>query len=582
MIEISILGPKSHQQILLDDPSVIVRGALINGQAVPALKDCYSVEFSLRIDAKTNRVAITNRKGNLDLPWSNLAIQANRLAMAKLPFQIKSGQYTFEFQATEHLADSVHRFRSIPRKLDARGRMIVDSDVLGKSPSSETISNWLTAIASFDSRELANRESVLQKTAESVCDPGGMNGAIILVREDEQWNIACGHLPRPELGISFSRELVDIVANSGQTHFHENDASQSPTDSIVAAPFFNGEGNVSGIVYGMRFMRAKNLRRGIRPLEALWVQLLANSVGNRIQMIEAQAEAARNRVILEQSFSEQLVGELINNPHALESCEREVTTLFADLRGYTRISQNLDTQATHALLREILETLTKCIHDEEGVIIDYYGDGLAAMWNAPVSQSDHVLRACRAAVAMQKGIQQIATRWSSYLTQYPLRLGVGVHTGTAQVGNSGTNSRMKYGPRGNSVIVASRLEAATRAVAADIVISPQVAEVLSDSACLRRICCGALPGLNDPIDLFELVSLEKQTLNESTLHQIEQYERVLELLDQGELTEAEQLLVELGHADTDLLSQVMQPSDQNSLSETASQRHVVDLTKIKT
>ena len=96
---------------------------------------------------------------------------------------------------------------------------------------------------------------------------------------------------------------------------------------------------------------------------------------------------------------------------------------------------------------DVMNALTAAVMDLDGVVIDYYGDGLAAMWNAPVDQPEHPEWACRAALRMIDSLPAVQTKWAHLLVD-ELRLGIGVHTGLAQVGNAGSSRRTKYGPRG--------------------------------------------------------------------------------------------------------------------------------------
>ena len=115
------------------------------------------------------------------------------------------------------------------------------------------------------------------------------------------------------------------------------------------------------------------------------IELLAGAVSEGIARIEREAETDRRRVLLEQAAAisqNQLSREIATD-------EREVTLLFADLRNSTEISAALEPNETYELLSQVMECLTAAVIDHDGLIIDYYGDGLAAMWNAPADQSDH-------------------------------------------------------------------------------------------------------------------------------------------------------------------------------------------------
>ena len=126
------------------------------------------------------------------------------------------------------------------------------------------------------------------------------------------------------------------------------------------------------------------------------VQLLAAAVGAFL----ARAAVAKTRAQFEQFFSPELVRELERHPDLLEGRDQEVTILVSDLRGFTTIVERTDARTTCQLVRDLMERLTERIAEQGGVIVDYAGDGILAMWNAPVPQPDHPVSACRAALAM--------------------------------------------------------------------------------------------------------------------------------------------------------------------------------------
>ena len=162
--------------------------------------------------------------------------------------------------------------------------------------------------------------------------------------------------------------------------------------------------------------------------------------------------------MLERAF----VATLENDPQKMIGETREVTLLFADLRDFTRLPTSLETDVVYELLGHVMDCLTAAVMDHDGLVIDYYGDGLAAMWNAPADQADHPELACRAGLRMLEALPDVVADWAGVLDR-ELQLGVGIHTGVVHVGNAGSCRRMKYGPRGANVNLASRVESATKA-----------------------------------------------------------------------------------------------------------------------
>jgi adenylate cyclase len=148
-----------------------------------------------------------------------------------------------------------------------------------------------------------------------------------------------------------------------------------------------------------------------------------------------------------------------------------------------------------------MDALTAAVMDHDGLVLDYYGDGLAAMWNAPADQADHAELACRAALRMLDLLPEVTHDWGS-LIDGPLQLGVGVHTGQARIGNAGSRHRTKYGPRGANVNLASRVEAATKSIGIPFLATSAVAAQLANSIVTHRVCTARLPGVETPTELF--------------------------------------------------------------------------------
>lgn len=586
MLEISFFHRSSHEQIELASTSVDFFNGNLNGQHIESGTNPVFAAIAFTTSTDQNQITISNQGNRLVLPWHGKDLQRGQTTTVDLPVQVRRGEAVIEIRDSNGFIHAGRSFKTISRPRSGSGQPFVDARLLGQSPSSGTLARWLEALGALE-RSASGSDQLLQNTAQAVCEPGGMNGAILIFREGGEWKIKANHLPNPELGVAFSRDLIEKVAEQRQTHYHDASedleaSSRSRADSVIAAPVFGDGDEVVGIVYGIRSLCGDNLRRGVRPLEALWIQLLAESVSGSLLRMRAEAEAARNRVMLEQVFSDKVVDQLLTDKTILESHDREVTTLFADLRGYSKLSEHLGPKATHELLAEVLELLTDCTRSEEGVIIDYYGDGLAAMWNAPIEQTDHPLRACRAALAMQNGLDAISQRWKSKI-RAPLRLGIGINTGVSQVGNSGTKTRLKYGPRGRVVIVASRLESATRRTKAGILLGSETKRRLPPSAVTRRVCRAKLPGIDEALELYELIAFGSQTVEKDLLRRIDIYEQALALTESGNLDEAEALLAGLQNANgaakpADFLNDQIQLVEERKGGNT----DFVDLTNIKT
>ncbi len=134
--------------------------------------------------------------------------------------------------------------------------------------------------------------------------------------------------------------------------------------------------------------------------------------------------------------------------------EREITILFADVRGFTTLSEGLSPTEVVTLLNVFLEEMSDIVMGYGGAINKYIGDNLMAFWNAPYLQDDHAWLATRAALDMLDSIQRLNDE-QKFAT--PVRFGIGINTGPTVVGNVGSSKRLEYTPIGDSVNVASRL-----------------------------------------------------------------------------------------------------------------------------
>jgi adenylate cyclase len=214
--------------------------------------------------------------------------------------------------------------------------------------------------------------------------------------------------------------------------------------------------------------------------------------------------------------------------------EREVTLLFADLRASTELVASLATNPLACeMLGHVLDCLTEAVLDYNGLVVDYYGDGLMAMWNAPRDQSQHADLACRAAFQMQERLPEVEEDWI-HVVQSPFRLGVGLHTGLVQVGNAGSSQQEKYGPRGPNVHVTSRVEAATKELGVPILATRSTVQILSKEFAANRVCRASMPGVR-PMDFYALRTAADEPL---ITHAWQIYDEALRHFEQGEFQEA--------------------------------------------
>jgi adenylate cyclase len=245
-------------------------------------------------------------------------------------------------------------------------------------------------------------------------------------------------------------------------------------------------------------------------------------------------------VQFEQFFTPQLATQLERDPQLLEGRDADVTVLFADIRGFSRVSQRLGPARTMAWIQDTMGALSDCVLAHDGVLVDYIGDELMAMWGAPVSQGNHAELACHAARGMMDALGAINARWQVELGS-PVRLGVGLNSGIARVGNTGSQQKFKYGPLGDTVNVASRTQGATKYLGADCLITGSTLRALPAGAAVRRLARVRAVNIDQAIDLYEAVAAAPADWDE----RCRRYADALSALEQDEVDEACRLAHEL-------------------------------------
>ena len=127
----------------------------------------------------------------------------------------------------------------------------------------------------------------------------------------------------------------------------------------------------------------------------------------------------------------------------LDAQTRTVTVLFCDVRGFSGVSERLDPADSLRWINDVMYELSDLVLKKEGVVVDYVGDEVMAMWGAPEDQPDQAERAVRSALAMLGCLPAVNARWAAELGT-ETRIGIGVNTGPAQVGNTGSRVKFKY------------------------------------------------------------------------------------------------------------------------------------------
>lgn len=181
--------------------------------------------------------------------------------------------------------------------------------------------------------------------------------------------------------------------------------------------------------------------------------------------------------------------------------EVEATVLFADLTGFTTFSERVSPSEAIALLNRSFGEAVPAVRDEGGTIVQFSGDALMAVFNAPLPQPDHAMHAARASLRLQRAVATLQ------LEPGTPRFRVGLTTGPVVVGNVGTAELHNYTAIGDTTNLAARLQ--TFAPPGSVVIGERTRELLGDLADVRPLGAQELKGKTSPVRCYELVSLRE-------------------------------------------------------------------------
>jgi adenylate cyclase len=163
--------------------------------------------------------------------------------------------------------------------------------------------------------------------------------------------------------------------------------------------------------------------------------------------------------------------------------ELEATLLFSDVRGFTTFSEQTPAARVIEILNRYLTEMTDAVTSHGGVLTTYMGDGIMALFGAPIEYPDHADRAMAAALEM---LDVRLPRFNAWLAEQgiePFRIGVGINSGPVIVGNVGSEQRLEFTAIGDATNTASRLESMTKGTPYSIFISDRTCALLTNSPC---------------------------------------------------------------------------------------------------
>ena len=190
---------------------------------------------------------------------------------------------------------------------------------------------------------------------------------------------------------------------------------------------------------------------------------------------------------------------------SLRGEQKEVSVLFADIRNFTSRSENIPPEKLVLMLNRYFEAMVKAIQSNGGMIDKFIGDGIMALFGAPLADQDAPQHAVKAALDMMTALEQLNRDFVEEGLE-PIGLGVGVHSGPVVIGNVGSSERMEYTAIGDVVNTASRIESLTRKFDADILISADTFRLVGEAVRTEYRGSAEVKGKAHLVEIYQVLS----------------------------------------------------------------------------
>ena len=213
---------------------------------------------------------------------------------------------------------------------------------------------------------------------------------------------------------------------------------------------------------------------------------------------------------LEQFFGPDLASRLVREKTLLEGREARVTLLFCDVRGFSGVSERLDPADSLRWINDVMYELSDLVLKKEGVVVDYVGDEVMAMWGAPEDQPDQAERAVRAALAMLGCLPAVNARWRRSWARKPGSESASIPA-RPRSATPARRFKFKYGPLGNTVNLGSRVQGLTKYLKRPLLVTRATREQLGADFLARRVVQVRVVNIEEPVDLYEVEAAGLET-----------------------------------------------------------------------
>jgi len=248
----------------------------------------------------------------------------------------------------------------------------------------------------------------------------------------------------------------------------------------------------------------KGIAVNIVHINAAWIFSTSSLFGYRFFVSDREKREMRN--LFSKYVSQDVLEEILRNPSkvSLGGEEREITVLFSDIRGFTTLSEQTTPKELVRILNTYFSAMTKEILRYNGVLDKYIGDAIMAFWGAPIGDPRQADNALRASLGMVKALAELNKEFKKK-GDPEIKIGIGLYTGPAIVGNIGSELRFDYTVIGDTVNASARLEGLTKEYKVPIILGERTKNKLTESYELKSLGPVSVKGRKEHINIFTVV-----------------------------------------------------------------------------
>lgn len=239
------------------------------------------------------------------------------------------------------------------------------------------------------------------------------------------------------------------------------------------------------------------------------VEVLANDeIGEVAQGFNSMISHMQENQFIKDSFgkyvSREIRDEIIAGNASLDGEMKRVTLLFSDLRNFTPLVEQHHPKKVVTLMNQYFTEMTQTVNDHRGLVVQYVGDAIEAVFGAPIGYEDHPDMAVQTALEMRTRLLELNERFKNQGFE-PLAHGIGIHSGAVLAGSIGSEERMSYALVGDAVNSASRIEGLTKTYSCDIIISQTTVNLLAGSYQTRQLEPVKVKGKEEELIIYSLL-----------------------------------------------------------------------------